>query len=78
MPWCDIVKSIRILSKPRTLGGFNGDVSRKYYPDWDKYCVELQHKKQRTQIWERQVKANDENVDFNRKRFKKFMEDLDD
>lgn len=38
-PWCEIVtKSATKPFKPRTWGGFNGDVSRKYLKDWLDYC----------------------------------------
>ena len=76
MPFCDIRKDVRYLHKPRTIGGHNGDVSRKYYKDWDEYCVVLQQKKLRTVTWKKQVEANEENVDYYRKLYQKFMEKL--
>ena len=76
MPFCDIHKDIRYLHKPRTIGGHHGDVSRKYYKDWDKYCIMLQHKKLRSSMWKKQVDANEENVDYYRKRFQEFVNKL--
>jgi len=76
MPFCDIQKDYRYLHKPSTIGGYKGDVSRKYYKDWDEYCVMLQHKKLRPSMWKKQIEANEENVDYNKKRFQDFVNRL--
>ena len=50
-------------------GGLNGDVSRKFYKDWDKLCVEKQQKNQVKNNWFRQYEANEDNIDKKRRRY---------
>ena len=43
MDWCDIVfESSTVIKKPNTFGGYNGDVGRHYFKDWQEYCVDKQ------------------------------------
>ncbi len=43
MDWCDIVfESSSLIKKPGTFGGFNGNVGRHYFKDWNEYCVDKQ------------------------------------
>jgi len=62
MPWCDIVTSTKYLTKPNTIGGRNGDVSRKYYPDWIAYCQKKVDEKQEREGWKRQVEELDKDI----------------
>jgi len=64
---CDIVKKTGI---PPTntwhnegLGGFNGDVSRKFYRDWDKYCLDKQQMKQKKDNWVKQYELHETNAE---------------
>lgn len=63
MPWCDIVTSAKYLSKPKTIGGYNGDVSRKYYPDWIEYCQRKVKEKQDKENWVRQVELLNKDIE---------------
>ena len=79
MPWCEITKGYTRPNGNKTwhnpeIGGLNGDISRKFYKDWDKYCLEKQQKGLRKGLWQKQLEANDENVDYNRQKYNKFME----
>jgi len=81
MPWCEIQDGYSLLNDHNTwhnekIGGLNGDVSRKFYPDWDRYCLELNQQKQRALGWAKQVEANEENVDYHREKLRRFMEKL--
>jgi len=60
MPWCDIKKSERYPSKPRTIGGYHGDVSRKYFADWIDYCKKKELDKIKEISWKRQVEKLNE------------------
>ena len=43
MDWCDIVfEASSVIKRPATFGGFNGDVGRHYYKDWQEYCIDKQ------------------------------------
>ena len=82
MPWCEIVKGYTRPNGNKTwynpeIGGLNGDISRKFFPDWDKFCLEKQQKLLRKDQWVRQVQANDANVDYHTQKYRKFVEELD-
>lgn len=81
MPWCLIEKGFTHVNSHKTwhnpeIGGLNGDISRKFYKDWDKYCLELQQKSMRKDTWKKQIELNEENVDYHRNRFNKFVNRL--
>lgn len=81
MPWCELSVGYTHVNSHKTwhnpeIGGHNGDISRKFYKDWDKYCLELQQKKQRAETWKKQVELNEENVDYHRENMNKFLERL--
>jgi len=46
-----------------TIGGLNGDVSRKFYKDWDKLCLERQQREQKKQNWIKQYGAHEMSVE---------------
>ena len=42
-PWCIIEKFVTVgVIKPKTTGGYNGDLSRKFLKDWTEYCKRKQ------------------------------------
>ncbi len=43
-------------------GGLNGDVSRKFYPDWERLCRERQRGAQKIENWKRQLALHEENI----------------
>ena len=51
----------------KSIGGLNGDVSRKFYREWDKFCLDKQQMYQKKDNWVRQLSAHQENAE---KRFK--------
>ena len=52
MPWCDIVKEHTIgIIKPKTYGGFNGDVSRNWFTDWHEYVNRHNINKKTIKTW---------------------------
>jgi len=63
---CSIQKKVGQLQKNTwhnaTIGGLNGDVSRKFYKDWDKLCLEGQQRGQKKIIWARQLELHEENA----------------
>lgn len=67
MPWCQIEKREGNLKQNTwhdpVLGGFNGDVSRKFYRDWDKYCLERQQQTQKKENWARQLSAHEDFIE---------------
>lgn len=68
---CDIVKKSGT-PKSKTWhnaekGGLNGDISRKFYRDWDKFCLMKQQKTQIKDTWIKQYEANEEHVDKRRR-----------
>lgn len=41
------------------LGGLNGDISRKFYKDWDAHCLSAQQNIQKAKNWIVQYEANE-------------------
>mgnify|MGYP006871746502 CR=1 FL=1 len=76
MPWCDIVKRTGIPLQntwhDEMKGGLNGDLSRKFYRDWDAFCLEKQQLIQKKNNWERQLKEHEEFIDVERERLNKW------
>ena len=69
---CDIKKSYGKLEKntwnDKQFGGLNGDLSRKFYKDWDKLCLILEQKEQLKLNWVRQFELHEANVDASTRR----------
>ena len=68
IPSCEIitVQTVGVI-KPKTWGGFNGDVSRKYIPEWINFHREKQMQENALENW-RVYRAK---VSQNRKRYDK-------
>lgn len=67
MPWCHIEKK-EGNPKNKTWheekhGGLNGDISRKFYKDWEFHCLEKQKQGQRKENWTRQVLAHEDFIE---------------
>lgn len=66
MPSCDIRKrtGIHIPSTwcDEKIGGLNGDVSRKFYKEWDKLCLDKQQKVQIKNNWTKQIDAYEKHL----------------
>lgn len=74
---CTIVKKVGKLQKntwhDSSIGGLNGDVSRKFYRDWDRYCLEKQQRTQKKENWVKQYEAHEENVDLLTQQRKRYL-----
>lgn len=45
------------------IGGKNGDVSRKFYKEWDRFCLDKQQMKQKKDIWVKQYELHEQNAE---------------
>ena len=57
MPWCDIVKEHTIgIIKPKTFGGFHGDLGRNNFRDWHEYSNRHNINKKTIESWRERQK----------------------
>jgi len=47
------------------IGGLNGDVSRKFYKDWEELCLNKQQASQRRENWRHQLELHEKKVERN-------------
>jgi len=59
MPWCDIVtEDTAGIIRPKTFGGYNGDVSRHYFKDWILYSRTEDMDRHALKAWNNYVKKH--------------------
>ncbi len=57
MPWCDIITEVTIgVIKPKTFGGYNGNVNRHYFRDWQEHCKKKDMEKHAISVWRKYTK----------------------
>lgn len=63
---CDIQKKEgKVISNTwhnTDIGGLNGDVSRKFYREWDRLCLKKQQMFQKKDSWKQQYEAHEMNA----------------
>jgi len=66
---CEIVYEDTVgIVKPKTFGGFNGDVSRKHFPEWKKYTNKKVNRLQKIKAWKEYSEQEQLRKDTRRKR----------
>lgn len=57
MPWCNVEKEATVgVVKPKTFGGYNGNITKHYFPDWTEHVRRNDNEIHAIKAWQKFTK----------------------